>query len=63
MIEMAKINGGLRSQENFIVLQITVDVLPLKTLVIYLYLKVLRIIRRKRIWELIGKGGDKANKW
>lgn len=63
MIEMAKINGGLRSQENFIVLQITVDVLPLKTLVIYLYLKVLRIIRRKRIWELIRKGGDKANKW
>ena len=62
MIEMAKINGGLRSQENCIVLQITVDLFPLKTLAIYLHLKVLRIIRRRGIWELIRKGGDKANK-
>ena len=62
MIEMSKINGGLRSQENCIVLQITVDLFPLKTLAIYLHLKVLRIIRRRRIWELIRKGGDKANK-
>lgn len=63
MIEMAKINGGLRSQENFIVWQITVDLFPLKTLAIYLHLKVLAIIGRKRILELIRKGGDEANKW